>query len=459
MTMKIENLKIFEHNLFIDTDVMLSDCEQKGNVKTVIIGPNGTGKSSFLSCICDIFLCELSASLIKKRKIVNTLGFKYELKLSDEMVVSDSSDNDLFKKVKILAITNSYKDKFYFPTKNGIKTTPEYIYLGLRSASNNIFFSNVNDNIFKYLMNIVFDNKKKDSAVKILNELNFKRTVKIVITKGKNYNKFLDKNYIRSSLSDGSLNRFLSSNYFHSNEKEIFSTLVDFEQEKHSEINFNLGNEITNGETSLFKIILKLVDARILSVDKLSLFSHDGYDINEASSGEFNILRVMLSVIANIDNNSLILIDEPEISLHPNWQIEFCRLLDLALENFTGCHTVIATHSHFILSNLSQLSSTIISMQMSTLNRKVYLQNALPESFGMSPENTLYTFFGITGYNNKYFEQDLRVLFDYMSNNKSENFEVFKNAFNRLNRFNFDDTSPIKKTLQEAGEIINKECL
>jgi len=459
MTMKIENLKIFEHNLFIDTDVMLSDCEQKGNVKTVIIGPNGTGKSSFLSCICDIFLCELSASSIKKRKIVNTLGFKYELKLSDEIVVSDSSDNDLFKKVRILAITNSYKDKFYFPTKNGIKTTSEYIYLGLRSASNNIFFSNVNDDIFKYLMNIVFDNKKKDSAVKILNELNFKRTVRIVITKGKNYNKFLDKNNIRSSLSDGSLNRFLSSDYFYNNEKEIFSTLVDFELEKHSEINFNLGNEITNGETSLFKTILKLVDARILSVDKLSLFSHDGYDINEASSGEFNILRVMLSVIANIDNNSLILIDEPEISLHPNWQIEFCRLLDLALENFTGCHTVIATHSHFILSNLSQLSSTIISMQMSTLNRKVYLQNALPESFGMSPENTLYTFFGITGYNNKYFEQDLRVLFDYMSNNKSENFEVFKNAFDRLNRFNFDDTSPIKKTLQEAGEIINKEYL
>ncbi|WP_405424835.1 AAA family ATPase [Pantoea stewartii] len=140
MAMKIENLKIFEHNLFIDTDVMLSNCEQKGNVKTVIIGPNGTGKSSFLSCICDIFLCELSASSIKKRKIVNTLGFKYELKLSDEMVVSDSSDNDLFKKVRILAITNSYKDKFYFPTKNGIKTTSEYIYLGLRSASNNIFF-------------------------------------------------------------------------------------------------------------------------------------------------------------------------------------------------------------------------------------------------------------------------------------------------------------------------------
>ncbi|HDU8345109.1 AAA family ATPase [Proteus mirabilis] len=455
--MKIEQLKLSEHKLFIDTDIVLSNPEQGENVKTVIIGPNGTGKSSFLSCVCDIFLCELSVSPSKKKKIVNTIGFKYELKLSDGDIISDSSDNKLFEISKILAVTNSYKDKFYFPTKNGVKNTPKYVYLGLRSATNNIFFSNVNDNIFKYLVNIIFDKKKKKSAIKILNELNFKKSVGIVIKKGKNYNKFLEKNNTKSSLSDGSLNRFLSSDYFFDNENDIFSTIIDFENKKYPDIYFSLDDENVNDYILFLEKTLKLIDARILSVDTLSLFSHDGYNINDASSGEFNILRVMLSIIANIDNNSLILIDEPEISLHPNWQIEFCRLLDLALENFRGCHTIIATHSHFILSNLSQLSSTIISMQMSSLNRKVYLQNTLLESFGMSPENTLYTFFGITGYNNKYFEQDLRVLFDYISNNKSSNFEIFKNAFERLSRFKFDETNPIKKTLQVAENIINKE--
>lgn len=138
--MKIEQLKLSEHKLFIDTDIVLSNPEQGENVKTVIIGPNGTGKSSFLSCVCDIFLCELSVSPSKKKKIVNTIGFKYELKLSDGDIISDSSDNKLFEISKILAVTNSYKDKFYFPTKNGVKNTPKYVYLGLRSATNNIFF-------------------------------------------------------------------------------------------------------------------------------------------------------------------------------------------------------------------------------------------------------------------------------------------------------------------------------
>ncbi|WP_158700107.1 AAA family ATPase, partial [Cronobacter dublinensis] len=79
--MKVELLKITQHKIFVDTEVVLSYPEQKGNVKTVIIGPNGAGKSSFLSCICDIFLAELSSTTFKKRKIANTLGFKYELKL------------------------------------------------------------------------------------------------------------------------------------------------------------------------------------------------------------------------------------------------------------------------------------------------------------------------------------------------------------------------------------------
>lgn len=457
--MRIERLKLYEHKMFIDTEVIVSNSEQKGNLKTVVIGPNGAGKSSFLSCICDIFLCELSANAAKKKKIISTIGFKYELKLTNGRIVSESSDNDYFKKNKILAVTNSYKDKFYFPTKNGIRNSPNYIYLGLRSASNNIFFSNVNDDMLKYLITILLDEKKKDSAVKVLNELNFKRSVGIVIKKGKNYNKFFEKDNVRSSLSDGSLNRFLSSEYYIGNESDIFSILSDFNQSKYADLNFNLGNDDDNSDVNTLDIVLKLVDARILSVERLSLFSHDGYDINEASSGEFNILRVMLSIIANIDDNSLILIDEPEISLQPNWQIEFCRLLDLAIENFTGCHTIIATHSHFILSNLSKLSSTIISMQLSTLNRKVYLQNTYPESFGMSPENTLYTFFGITGYNNKYFEQDLRILFDYMTNHNVENYSLFEKAFYRLNRFDFDESNPIKNTLKAAEEIVKKENL
>lgn len=454
--MKITNLKLSEHKLFTDTDILLSDGMQKGNVKTVIIGPNGAGKSTLLSCICDIFLCELSTTYIKKKKNVSAIDYKYEV-LTDMEVISNQNDNSSFIRKKVLAVTNSYKDKFYYPTKNGIKNSPDYIYLGLRSASNNIFFSNVNDDMLKYLISITLDSTKIKAAIKILNELHFQTSFSIVLKKGKNYKKFLESDINHTSLSDGSLNRFLSSEYYLENEKKVFSTLAYFNDERYSKLDFDLKSNTFDTPTYQLESLLQLVNARILSVDRLSLFSHEGYDINEASSGEFNILRVMLSVISNIENDSLILIDEPEISLHPNWQIEFCRLLDLAIEDFTGCHTIIATHSHFILSNLSQLSSTIVSMQLSTLNRKVYLQNVSLESFGMSPENTLYTFFGITGYNNKYFEEDLRILFGYISNDKSVRFDRFEKSFLRLNEFNFDQSNPIVNALRAAEKLIAKE--
>ena len=454
--MKITNLKLSEHKLFTDTDILLSDDMQKGNVKTVIIGPNGAGKSTLLSCICDIFLCELSTTHTKKKKNVSAIDYKYEV-LTDMEVISNQSDNSSFVRKKVLAVTNSYKDKFYYPTKNGIKNSPDYIYLGLRSASNNIFFSNVNDDMLKYLISITLDSTKIKAAIKILNELHFQTSFSIVLKKGKNYKKFLERDINHTSLSDGSLNRFLSSEYYLENEKKVFSTLAYFNDERYSKLDFDLKSNKFDTQTYQLESLLQLVNARILSVDRLSLFSHEGYDINEASSGEFNILRVMLSIISNIENNSLILIDEPEISLHPNWQIEFCRLLDLAIEDFTGCHTIIATHSHFILSNLSQLSSTIVSMQLSTLNRKVYLQNVSHESFGMSPENTLYTFFGITGYNNKYFEEDLRILFGYISNEKSVSFDRFEKSFLRLNEFNFDQSNPVVNALRAAEKLIVKE--
>lgn len=446
--MALSSLKLFEHPLFNNVEIKLSQPGFQSNYKTVFIGPNGTGKSYLLSSICDIVIAELSSN---KEKISKKLKYSYELALDNKTITNKSKSTNI-KINRVIATTNTYNDRFYYPTKNGLKSIEQYKYLGLKSASNNIFFSGVKDDLFKCIVTIISDNRKCRSAVNVMNELNFNQKIKIIINKGKNFNKFTERTET-TSLSDLSLNRFLETDYHKNKASEINKLIELMNLQKSIILDINL-DEIQNyNDLHLFQSVIYLTDAKIFTVSKLSLFSKDDFDINDVSSGEFNILRTLLSITANVEDNSLILIDEPEISLHPNWQIEFCRYLDLALTAFKNCHTIISTHSHFIISNLQPDSSSVITLKANTKEKIIQLDNIEYNTYGLSPENTLYQLFGVTGFNNKYFEKDLRVIIDFISSQNSDRSE-FKSAFDRVSKYKFDTTSPIVNILLKAKGLL-----
>lgn len=54
----------------------------------------------------------------------------------------------------------------------------------------------------------------------------------------------------------------------------------------------------------------------------------------------------------------MVLIDEPEISQHPNWQMQIIDMLDKCLSD-SKCHFIIATHSHFLVSDLPNYKSSV----------------------------------------------------------------------------------------------------
>src|SRR5690606_16931407 len=86
------------------------------------------------------------------------------------------------------------------------------------------------------------------------------------------------------------------------------------------------------------------------------------FSTGEISSGESSLLLSIVNIFSRIDRNSLILIDEPEISLHPNWQMKYMSFLKRAFSNFANCHFIITTHSHFIVSDLEGASSSITAL-------------------------------------------------------------------------------------------------
>jgi len=74
------------------------------------------------------------------------------------------------------------------------------------------------------------------------------------------------------------------------------------------------------------------------------------FGIDDLSTGEKTLLSKVLSLFFNQVKNQIILIDEPELSLHPRWQSKILKVYEkFAIEN--GCQIVIATHSPHIIAS------------------------------------------------------------------------------------------------------------
>jgi len=121
-------------------------------------------------------------------------------------------------------------------------------------------------------------------------------------------------------------------------------------------------------------------------------------DIKDASSGELSLVTAMLGIASAIDDNSLILIDEPEISLHPDWQANYVKTLMTAFDGFEGCHFLVATHSPLVVSGLPEFNSNVVSLEQEIDARY---------KTGASVDEVLVRAFGTAGPDNLFIKQSL----------------------------------------------------
>ncbi|MCP1486364.1 putative ATPase [Pseudomonas fluorescens] len=112
--------------------------------------------------------------------------------------------------------------------------------------------------------------------------------------------------------------------------------------------------------------LVKLYDLKITKTTS-SRSAHE-MSLRRASSGEQCLLVMILGIAGHIKHNSLILIDEPEISLHPSWQAKFMDLIINIFRSYYDCHFIIATHSPQIVSRLSHKNCFITTMDDNILH-------------------------------------------------------------------------------------------
>lgn len=71
-------------------------------------------------------------------------------------------------------------------------------------------------------------------------------------------------------------------------------------------------------------------------------------ELNHASSGELSLISSLIFMIATVPRNGIVLIDEPENSLHPSWQREYTDKLLVAL-SYRNASIIVATHSPLVV--------------------------------------------------------------------------------------------------------------
>lgn len=84
----------------------------------------------------------------------------------------------------------------------------------------------------------------------------------------------------------------------------------------------------------------------------------DGSDL---SSGEQHFLIQVYELIFNAQENSLALIDEPEMSFHIIWQMDFLRNIR-EIAKLKGLQCIVATHSPQIFDSMWELTSDLFEM-------------------------------------------------------------------------------------------------
>jgi predicted ATPase len=156
------------------------------------------------------------------------------------------------------------------------------------------------------------------------------------------------------------------------------------------------------------------------------------YSFIESSSGEVHLITSFIGLLATLKPNSLVVIDEPEISLHPNWQMRFIYFLTTLLsgDEYKGCHFIIATHSHFLISDLAGSNSKIIGLKRDKEGTLTIVD--LPvrlNTYGWSAEEVLLEVFGVPTTRNLFIYEKVGEILEMIAQRDTEQSLVPKQNF------------------------------
>jgi len=103
------------------------------------------------------------------------------------------------------------------------------------------------------------------------------------------------------------------------------------------------------------------------------------------SSGQWSWLAGLVGLAAHITDSSLVLIDEPENSLHPLWQQQYITTLNAVMREFRGAQAMVVTHSPIIASGVEPgcgQVQALIDLGVNEAGQQLIESRSVPDTYG-----------------------------------------------------------------------------
>ena len=348
----------------------------------VLAGVNGSGKTTILEAIKDFFdNRNIDFNDIEKSNIYLEIFFEDFEREKIIPFINIDSQNNIYQVFHMLGSYNSYIKEnkgLYHQLAKFFENPPKIIYVPAENKFEEIqTYSTTLSKEYKFI-NIINSNVIRDLPSYIATRRNYLATIEEDLTM-----------------------------------KEVTNKVV---------------NEI-NGIFNILELDVKLKgfskDEKTLPIFENS--ASEEFDINDLSSGEKQLFLRTLSIKMLEPNNSIILIDEPELSLHPKWQQ---RIIEVYKKIGENNQIIVATHSPHILGSVSNENIFILYRNE---NGKIEAKTGdeLYSSYGQPVDRVLKDIMGLKSVRTPKIDRDIQELRKLVDEDKYDT-EEFKKKYNNL---------------------------
>uniref|UniRef100_UPI004047E918 AAA family ATPase n=1 Tax=Aliarcobacter sp. TaxID=2321116 RepID=UPI004047E918 len=150
------------------------------------------------------------------------------------------------------------------------------------------------------------------------------------------------------------------------------------------------------------------------------------FGIERLSTGEKTLLSKVLNLYFKDIKNQIILIDEPELSLHPSWQNKVLSIYERFAKEY-NCQIILATHSPHIIR--SAKNEYIRVLKKDKVTNEIKILNNL-KAHGRDINSVLFDVMGEVLYRPDEFRKKIDRLFYAIEDEK--NYELSKKLFDEL---------------------------
>lgn len=403
--MRVERVSYTKGGILQDVRLVGQGRESRENHFTVINGVNGTGKSLVLRVISDA-----------------ALGLKESRQYG--AFVSDIGISASGEFARVIALSGTHNDRF--PITAGIELRSKlsrfdimpFYYYGTKQSGNYTSVHKASNAIsHSFLSELREYAPRRHSVERLMDYLGFTPEVEVTLRPGSRSRSIDPRKYlseIQQSLSKMGVSEvpmskirpdigdsidlaynILSSEYYRKEMKHL-SRGPDFVLHLGDG---SYGFRYLNGELSYAfpqvfwdrpQILADLISLGLFST-KIALKrkrSGQTVQLEDISSGEWHLLYSLLNLAIMVVDESLVLIDEPENSLHPQWQSDYVSLVRDLISHRKGCHVILATHSPLISASVLPEDGDLVRFERSYDDQ--YLMAKLEDTaYGWSPDDVL----------------------------------------------------------------------